>query len=247
MNLAAHKNGQDVQALAPINVLVLDDDAFDRKRMRRWVERAKGNSVQLTEAVCLHSFADQLDNGRYDLVLMDFGLADGTGLDALKLLRANKDNASSFVVMISGREDDGLKDMCLLQGCDAFLTKSDLGLATVRTVLNVVDHINVEPDLPRRGGEQTALSFWKDRAQRRKMRDDEQGRIGNLTVLKQILGEKLAATPIAESDAETSKLKTHMSSALRLFIEEFLADEDFVFEELQFRVGAKKSDPETKH
>lgn len=247
----------EFQADLPIKILILDDDSFDRKRLRRWFELAEPRGVHLSEAVCLGSFSERLDAETFDLVLVDFALSDGTGLDAMQKLRTCTRNVGAYSVMISGREDQGLRDTSLMQGCDAFITKSDLSLSRIHSLITATRKKALpEPQLPSRRDGQSALDFWSSRAALRNHRDQEQGRDENHIVISNVLGTEIASRAIlrapTEVEAVAATLDTDMSAKLKSFISEFLAPEkDFEFEEMK-TVGedaeddARKGD-ETRH
>ncbi len=57
---------------------------------------------------------------RPDLVLLDFFLADGEGLEVLMKVRGDQELAGTRVIMLSGME---LSDKCTAAGADGFLLK----------------------------------------------------------------------------------------------------------------------------
>lgn len=229
MGVPAYSNAAEPIVKTPTKILILDDDAFDRKRMRRWVERVGCGPVDMVEALGLESFAQCLRAGEFDLVLVDFALADGTGLDALDLLRGCLKNAESYVVMVSGREDRTLKDTCLAQGCDAFVTKSDLDVSVLSDLVKAAQQRDLEPDLPRRLDGQTALEFWRQRANLRARRDNANSQEDNITVLRDLLGVKELTPAIPEQNQAEGTIPIELSRKLRSFLDDFLAPDEFTF------------------
>lgn len=212
-------------------VLVLDDDAFDRKRVRRWVERNFHASVDLVEAPDLNHFSEQIARTAFDLVLLDYALADGDGLDAIRMLRDHKENANCYAVMISGRDDDGLRSRCLSEGCDQFVSKSVLDGAKIQEILLTVQTRALKPAFSERASEESALAYWSARAERRSQRAQTIERADNLSVLSDLLGIELHASPEQEieADIEARAFSEPMSAALRFFISDFLACDEFEF------------------
>ena len=230
--LAATKlSGHNLQS--PLHVLVLDDDAFDRKRVRRWIERNRFADVDLTEASGLADFERCLAGGHFDLVLLDYGLSDGTGLDAVNLLRCHHAQADSYAVMISGREDDSLRTLCLREGCDQFMSKSALDAARIGQLIAAAKSRSLPIDLPPRSAEQSALEYWRARAERRARQPRVVGPSGNLDILRTLLGVELEPVERAQTTAPDTPtpftLDDTMSAALRLFIADFLSCDEFEF------------------
>ena len=212
-----------------LRVLVLDDDAFDRKRLRRMVERSGNRQVQLLEAADLAAFATHLTMQRIDLVLVDYGLQDGTGLDALMRARATPNSQAAFVVMVSGREDDKLKDTCLAAGCDAFLTKSDLGLNLVGELLDKARAQSIEPEVPHPSARPSAVEYWAMRGRLRANRSRELGKADTVVMLTDLM-DGMAVADMPESDMKV--VRSEVSAILRAFITDFLSEDAFVFQSL---------------
>lgn len=233
MNALAATNLSGHNLQSPLHVLVLDDDAFDRKRVRRWIERNSSADVDLTEAADLSVFERCLSQGYFDLVLLDYGLADGTGLDAVSLLRGHHAQAASYVVMISGREDDSLRNLCLREGCDQFMSKSALDAARIGQIIAAVQSRRLPAALPPRTPQQSALDYWRVRAERRAQTPLPFAPSGNLEVLRNLLGVDLEPVDrpwnIVPEALNTFALDDTLSAALRLFIVDFLSCDEFDF------------------
>ncbi len=218
---------------APLKVLILDDDAFDRKRVRRWIERNTSADVVMTEIADLADFKNSIRQRQFDLVLMDYALADGTGLDALNLIRSHPNQAQSYTVMISGREDDRLRNLCLREGCDQFISKSSLGAVRIGQLIECVCTRKWSAELPKRGPRQSALAYWRLQAERRSAQVYAGHKTENLAVLRDRLGLELDFLNDPEKSANealsTFVLNETMSVALRLFIDDFLSCDEFDF------------------
>ena len=150
----------------PINVLVLDDDRFDRKRIGRWVKSPEAGAIKLSEAADLSQFSKAISQQKFDLIIIDFCLADGDGLDAMDRLVASAQNSSAYVVMISGRDDDAAQREALRYGCDSFLSKSDLSTSHLNDLVRQVsrDRLGVVDD-----DDRSAIEHWAKRARRRRV------------------------------------------------------------------------------
>ena len=63
--------------------------------------------------------ADRLPN----LVLLDMGLPDMTGLDVVRRIKADAETAGIAVVAVTGRDEDADRKACLAAGCAAYIVK----------------------------------------------------------------------------------------------------------------------------
>jgi two-component system cell cycle response regulator DivK len=58
-----------------------------------------------------------------DLVLLDMGLPDMTGLDVVRQIKADAATAGIAVVAVTGRDEDADRRACLAAGCAAYIVK----------------------------------------------------------------------------------------------------------------------------
>jgi CheY-like chemotaxis protein len=119
-----HKTVDNAPA-PPVSVLILDDERFDRHRLARLCS-GLGFDTNVSNARDLSGFADLLDRARFDLILVDYYLPDGTGLEALEQVRLSPRNLNSAVIMITGLGQDSLAQQAMQGGCAGYLTKDEL-------------------------------------------------------------------------------------------------------------------------
>lgn len=58
-----------------------------------------------------------------DLVLLDMGLPDTTGLEVVRQMKADPRTASIAVVALTGRDEEADRRACLAAGCAAYVVK----------------------------------------------------------------------------------------------------------------------------
>jgi CheY-like chemotaxis protein len=58
-----------------------------------------------------------------DIVLLDMGLPDMTGLDVVRRIKADEATAGISVVAVTGRDEASDRNACLAAGCAAYLVK----------------------------------------------------------------------------------------------------------------------------
>lgn len=108
-----------------VNVLILDDSEFDRKRIRR-LFRAAGLSMFLDEVDTIKGLQSALDEARYDVVIIDYNLSEGTGIDAVNLVQNHPENSTARAIMITGDDQSEVAVQALKMGCEDYISKARL-------------------------------------------------------------------------------------------------------------------------
>jgi CheY-like chemotaxis protein len=105
------------QNSAPISVLIVEDDPLWRRIIRHTLSK---QNVQLIEAETVGEALDALDRQAFDVVVADFELPDGCGLDILDTMERERLGrlvlASGFVDAVDLQDDRAVE-------VDRFLTK----------------------------------------------------------------------------------------------------------------------------
>ena len=108
-----------------IHALLVDDNEFDRKHIKRLGVKSDLN-LQITEVATIIEMDQALQNNRFDLVFLDYALDDGDGFEALNLIHANPLNNQTGVVMITGTKSKDVAVNAFRNGCHDFVSKDDL-------------------------------------------------------------------------------------------------------------------------
>ena len=104
-----------------MHVLIVEDDAMSRRVVRDMLSVA---DVKMSEAEHALAGMGMIDQGDYDVVLMDLRMPGMDGLQALRAIRARADaKAKVPVVVVTADIAPDLKSECLREGADDFLTK----------------------------------------------------------------------------------------------------------------------------
>ncbi len=117
--------------VAAARILIVDDQRFDRMRIKRLCG-GLDFPVSLTEAESLAALGQQLDEGAFDLILLDYTLPDGDGLLGLQMIRAHPRNGGVATVMITGTEQSEVAIEALRGGCSDYIAKDELSQSTLR-------------------------------------------------------------------------------------------------------------------
>ena len=124
-NLHPSRTKPDSMPRAPVPILILDDERVDRYRMARLCS-GLGFPCQVSNAKTLAEFSEVLEKDQYDLVLVDYSLPDGSGMDALEMLRLSPRNLNAVSLMVTGMQTRELSERAFAAGCAGFLSKDDL-------------------------------------------------------------------------------------------------------------------------
>lgn len=101
-------------------VLIVDDDAFQRKLLASLLDEAQ---LELSFAATGTEALATLRKGRPDLILMDFNLPDIDGVEATRRLKAVASSAAIPVIMITGQSGKDIVVESLKAGAADFLVK----------------------------------------------------------------------------------------------------------------------------
>ena len=113
-------------------VLVIEDDPLHARLIRKSLCGSQGTMVTVVETAklaldalgALTGGSDDDDVVRPDLILLDMGLPDSSGLDVLRSIRKDERLRRTPVVMLTCCQDDTVVEECMESGANAFVVKS---------------------------------------------------------------------------------------------------------------------------
>ena len=135
-------------------VLILDDSVFDRKRLKRALGKLPGHFT-VTEAGSLKNLQECLRSKRFDILFVDYGLGEGNGLDALKIIQSSEMNRDVFSIMVTGTDSSRLAVSALKGGFHDFVNKDDLSPKTIQGILFEQNRLRRGPEINARAGRPT--------------------------------------------------------------------------------------------
>ncbi len=101
-----------------MKILIIEDDRSLRMSIFDYL-KMEGHICEVAEN--LFQASDKTSINRYDCIILDIGLPDGTGLDIIKELKKNK--AADGILILSARNSLDDKLLGLKIGADDYLTK----------------------------------------------------------------------------------------------------------------------------
>jgi len=116
--------------MKPLRVLLVEDNQADAAYVRAVLD---GGEFDIAVANRIAEAIEILGNGRTDVVVLDMGLPDGTGLAGL---RAIQDVAPAVpVVILSGDDDEGMATSAVQAGAQDYLLKGHASDVVLRRAL----------------------------------------------------------------------------------------------------------------
>lgn len=127
-----------------IRVLFVDDDVADRQLVKLALARSS-QSVQfdIETAQTLSEATERLSGNKYDIVLLDLGLPDSSGIDTVQSI--HNINPNIPIVVLTGLADEEIGLQAIRTGAEDYLTKGkSLEYALVRTIRHAIERKQTE-------------------------------------------------------------------------------------------------------
>ena len=119
-------------------IFLVDDDADLRKTLMEQLTHYR--EFELTEAATANDAIRKVREAQIDLMLLDVGLPDMDGREAVKILR--RDGFKSPIIMLTGHDSDSDEILGLESGANDYVTKPfrfSVLLARIRAALRQHD------------------------------------------------------------------------------------------------------------
>lgn len=104
------------------------------------------NGLDATAVGTVHAALDHLDQHSVDVVIVDLGLPDGSGLDLVRILRGRVPPCG--LIIVTGKGDPVDRILGLELGADDYVTKPFVGRELVARVRSVLRRLHVEESAP---------------------------------------------------------------------------------------------------
>lgn len=121
-------------AKPPLRVLLVDDHEVVRSGVKALLQ-ATDDIVVTAEAGSVREAIDEADRTRPDVVVMDVRLADGSGIEATREIRAK--HPKTAVVMLTSFADDEALFASIMAGAAGYVLKQVKGGELVRAIRTV--------------------------------------------------------------------------------------------------------------
>lgn len=118
----------------PLRVMLVDDHEVVRSGVRALLQETE-DIIVTAEAGTVREAVDEADRARPDVVVMDIRLADGSGIEATREIRAKHPNTR--VVMLTSFADDEALFASIMAGASGYVLKQVRGGELVRAIRTV--------------------------------------------------------------------------------------------------------------
>ncbi len=127
-------------------VLLVEDDPVDAEITRQNLLAERPARFEIVQAQRLATALQECALSTFDVILLDLSLPDATGIDALARLRSQA--LDTPLIVLTGREEEGLGPQLLQMGAQDYLVKGQLpGRAFVRSLGNAMERHAIQLEL----------------------------------------------------------------------------------------------------
>lgn len=143
----------------PIHLLLVEDNSLDVRLLREPLKQAPFEFV-LTEVGYMREAESRLATNAVDIILLDLGLPDAQGLEAVRRARAAAPRVP--LIVLTGCEDELVADQALQEGAQDFLVKGQIETAVLlRTIRYATQRMKAEVEMQKAQEESEAANRVK--------------------------------------------------------------------------------------
>jgi DNA-binding response OmpR family regulator len=107
-----------------IKILLVEDNLGDAGLAREMFKRQRSHVIGLTHVECMGDAEKQLAENEFDIILLDLGLPDAQGLEAVRRCSAAAPHVP--LVVLTGLDDEALAGQVLHEGAQEHLIKGQI-------------------------------------------------------------------------------------------------------------------------
>lgn len=131
-------------AVPGIKALVLDDSVFDRRRIRR-IGHDTRLGIIMDEIATIEALDAMLDQDRFDVILIDYNLPGGDGIEALQRIRRHEVNGNVPAIMVTGDDKSDVAVMALKMGCADYIAKDRMTADRLRrSIIAAIERVSMQ-------------------------------------------------------------------------------------------------------
>ncbi|HXN98048.1 MAG TPA: EAL domain-containing protein [Candidatus Acidoferrales bacterium] len=127
-------------------LLIVEDNAGDARLLREMFNEQGPRDTELTHVECMSDAERHLSERAVDIVLLDLGLPDAQGLEAVRRARAAAPRVP--LVVLTGLDDESLAAQALQEGAQDYLIKGQIeARGLLRTMRHAIERKMMEDAL----------------------------------------------------------------------------------------------------
>lgn len=128
------------------NILLIEDSPGDARLLREMFSERGAPDTAFTHVQCLRDAEEHLARHAADIILLDLGLPDAQGLEAVRRVRAVAPHVP--LVVLTGLDDESLAALALQEGVQDYLVKGQIETrALLRALRYAVERKAIEETL----------------------------------------------------------------------------------------------------
>jgi PAS domain S-box-containing protein len=153
-------SSNNLQSLpAPIKLLIVDSSEKDRSIYRHYIQGDSTTKYQIFEADNIQEALLIWRSQIPDMMLLDFNLLDGNGLDLLEIISAGIVEPKLPVIMLTGYEDGIVAANAIKLGAADYLIKDEISVVSLRrTIYRLLDRFTLSHKLQRSQKQEVLIS-----------------------------------------------------------------------------------------
>lgn len=129
-----------------MQILLIEDNPGDVRLIQEMLSEADAGACEITVFDRLETARPALEQGGYDVVLLDLTLPDSTGLETLSRLRPTV--AAAAVIVLTGLNDEAAAVQALREGAQDYLVKDRMNPEVLwRSIRYAIERKGVEQKL----------------------------------------------------------------------------------------------------
>ena len=105
-------------------ILLIEDNFGDARLLHEMFNEHGADGIQLTHVECLSAAEKHLSEHSVDIILLDLGLPDAHGLEAIRRVHAAAPRVP--LVVLTGLDDESLAEQALQEGAQDYLIKGQI-------------------------------------------------------------------------------------------------------------------------
>ncbi|HXF09280.1 MAG TPA: response regulator [Desulfuromonadaceae bacterium] len=126
------------QSLDRINILLVEDYAADAELVQSFLAQSKQTQFNVSHVRTLKDADEALEQGGFDIILLDLSLPDSFGFDTFEHLHALAPRTA--IVVLTGYNDESLPAQAIQRGAQDYLPKYPLtGPILIRTIRHAIE------------------------------------------------------------------------------------------------------------
>ncbi|MEL7344303.1 MAG: response regulator [Pseudomonadota bacterium] len=129
--------------LGPVRALIVDDNAFDRRRLVRLASETRVD-FRVKDVADTQAFAAILDHAQFDVIYVDLDLAGEDGMALMPSVRRHPINKNAAMIMVAGNGQADVALEAVRAGFSDYIEKSALSAASLeRATVNALQKIRL--------------------------------------------------------------------------------------------------------